>query len=86
MGFEDTRDDFWRDRGDDSHSKKNFLRALVQAGAVMTGRELGVEVPYDGARGHAEELEFEGLARRCSQQPISDTVIWLPTDEGRRAC
>lgn len=83
MGFEDERDDFWRGRDGGPHSKLNFLRVLVECGAVMTARA-EVEIPYDGATDHAELLALEGLAERAPEQPFKDAVIWLPTRTGRR--
>lgn len=88
MGFEDARDDFWRGRDGGPHSKFGFLRALVEHGAVMTGRVqfsgYAYETPYEGALGHAELLVLEGLAERAPTQPIRDVVIWIPTAAGKR--
>lgn len=89
MGFDDAWDEFGRgrdDRGDGPRRKMNFLRVLVRCGGAFTGRSDGIEVPYDGAIGHAEELEMEGFIARASEQPIDNVIMWVPTEKGRRTC
>ena len=85
MGFEDARGDFFRGGDEPRHTKRQFLTDLVRFGALMTSGIAGGEVPYWGAASHAYELRDEGLIELCPEQPISDALLWVPTDAGRRA-
>lgn len=79
MGFDEDRGDRWRDGSGPQNGKRELLRAAIECGAVMTGRIDGEEIPYDGARFHAEELQAEGFLKKYEQQPIEDATIWIAT-------
>lgn len=86
MGFEEDRDDFWRERGGPSHSKGNFLKAAVQCGAVQTGFTKDGECPYYGAIAHAEELAREGLVEKMTIEPLDGGepfTCWVVTALGK---
>lgn len=84
MGFDEEREDFFGRGGDDGPSKRDLLDVIVGSGAVIVGREGGVEVPYYGVLSQAEELRQEGLIKRHPEQPIADATIWLPTEVGKK--
>lgn len=67
-------------------SKWHLLEIAVSSGAIYTAKIDGIEVPYDGAPFHAEELEREGLFERVLGSPVlggvSDFVIWMATALG----
>ena len=83
MGFDEEREDFFG-RGGDGPSKRDLLNAIVDSGAVVIGREGGMEVFYDGVLSQAEELRQEGLIKRHPEQPIANATIWLPTEAGKK--
>ena len=83
MGFEEEREPRWH--GDDGRGRKRaLLRAAIDCGAVLTGFVDGEEIPYDGARFHAEELQAEGFFKRCEVQPVEDATIWIAVTPGLR--
>lgn len=67
-------------------SKRDLLAIAVSSGAIYTAKIDGVEVPYDGAPFHAEELERDGLFARVPNAPalegVDDYVVWVATAQG----
>jgi hypothetical protein len=84
MGFDEERSDRWRDSSGPENGKRMLLQAAIEAGAVLTGVFEGDEIPYDGARFHAEELQAEGFLKKHELQPVEDVTIWVATTPGER--
>jgi hypothetical protein len=90
MSFEENREDPWSGKGGPNHSKRAFLRAAVDCGAVMTSSSYGgVEVPYWGAGDHAKQLVEEGcleLSEHTLSFDLAEVKIWVPTEIGKILC
>jgi len=72
--------------GDGPFSKRGLLEVAARSGAIYTAKIDGVEVPYDGALFHAEELEREGMFEQVPDAPtlegVKDYTIWRVTALG----
>lgn len=77
-------------------SKHVLLTVTVNAGAIYTAMLVDAEqhfeeLPYFGAREHADQLEAEGCFERITHligdwwtaAGARDFVLWRPTDKGR---
>ncbi len=78
----------FRDRwgGPTPFSKRELLEVAVRCGAIYTAILDGEELPYDGARFHATELEADGFFTKVPDVPVlpdvEDLIGWAPTDFG----
>jgi hypothetical protein len=90
MGFEENREDAWRDRGGPKFTKEALLKTAVESGAVQAGYFNGHECPYYGVHDHAEELVREGLLKKYDglyrlNEWVDQETIWVPTEAGKKA-
>jgi hypothetical protein len=76
----------WDPNGGPHFSKRDLLEVAIRYGAIYTAKLDGEELPYEGARFHADELEAEGKFKRVpgvvittSLEGVLDFAIWAPT-------
>jgi hypothetical protein len=88
MGFEENRDNPWREGP--KFSKESLLKIAVQTGAIQIGYFNGQENPYFGVHDHVEALAKEGLLKKYDgpyrvREWLQEESIWVPTEAGKKA-